>query len=71
MLIGIKIKLYFISDLPENSEYASLTQISTGPLTAWYALKLADQIQNNENLTIHLIGIKKITYDFLEQELSL
>ncbi|XP_065359305.1 uncharacterized protein RhoGAP71E isoform X6 [Calliphora vicina] len=43
-------------DLPENSEYASLTQISTGPLTAWYALKLADQLKNHETLTIHLIG---------------
>ncbi|KAM7358238.1 uncharacterized protein ACRADG_003291 [Cochliomyia hominivorax] len=43
-------------DLPENSEYASLTQISTGPLTAWYALKLVDQLQTHESLTIHLIG---------------
>ncbi|XP_023297280.2 uncharacterized protein LOC111679909 [Lucilia cuprina] len=43
-------------DLPVNSEYASLSQISTGPLTAWYALKLADQLKNHESLTIHLIG---------------
>ncbi|TMW50674.1 hypothetical protein DOY81_004242 [Sarcophaga bullata] len=43
-------------DLPLNAEYASLTQISTGPLTAWYALKLCDQLKNHETLTIHLIG---------------
>ncbi|XP_061397543.1 uncharacterized protein LOC133333231 [Musca vetustissima] len=44
-------------DLPENScEYAALTQISTAPLTAWYALKLTQQLNRLEELTIHLIG---------------
>ncbi|XP_073840611.1 uncharacterized protein [Musca autumnalis] len=44
-------------DLPENScENAALTQISTAPLTAWYALKLTQQLNKHEELTIHLIG---------------
>ncbi|XP_058980020.1 uncharacterized protein LOC131803082 [Musca domestica] len=44
-------------DLPENScEFAALTQISTAPLTAWYALKLTQQLNKHEELTIHLIG---------------
>lgn len=43
-------------DLPYNCEYAALTQISTGPLTAWYALKLCDQLKLHQDLTVHLIG---------------
>uniref|UniRef100_A0A1B0FDP4 Uncharacterized protein n=1 Tax=Glossina morsitans morsitans TaxID=37546 RepID=A0A1B0FDP4_GLOMM len=44
-------------NLTENScEYAALTQISTVPLTSWYTLKLCDQLRDNQELTIHLIG---------------
>uniref|UniRef100_A0A1I8NTR0 MYND-type domain-containing protein n=1 Tax=Stomoxys calcitrans TaxID=35570 RepID=A0A1I8NTR0_STOCA len=44
-------------DIPDNCcEYAALTQISTGPLTAWYALKATQQLNSHEDLTIHLIG---------------
>uniref|UniRef100_A0A1A9WHZ8 MYND-type domain-containing protein n=1 Tax=Glossina brevipalpis TaxID=37001 RepID=A0A1A9WHZ8_9MUSC len=39
-----------------NCEYAALTQISTVPLTSWYTLKLCDQLRDNHELTIHLIG---------------
>lgn len=47
-------------DLPYNCEYAALTQISTGPLTAWYALKLCDQLKLHQDLTVHLIGTSTI-----------
>uniref|UniRef100_A0A1B0AQV9 Uncharacterized protein n=1 Tax=Glossina palpalis gambiensis TaxID=67801 RepID=A0A1B0AQV9_9MUSC len=44
-------------NLTENScEYAALTQLSTVPLTSWYTLKLCDQLRDNQELTIHLIG---------------
>lgn len=41
--------------MPDQCEFAALTQISTGPLTAFYALKLCDRL-HAEQLTIHLIG---------------
>ncbi|XP_075159545.1 rho GTPase activating protein at 71E isoform X4 [Haematobia irritans] len=44
-------------EIPDNCcEYAALSQISTGPLTSWYALKSCQQLDKHENLTIHLIG---------------
>ncbi|XP_037955530.1 uncharacterized protein LOC119685343 [Teleopsis dalmanni] len=43
-------------DIKESCEYAVLSQIATGPLTAWYALKLCEQLKSNEEVTIHLIG---------------
>ncbi|XP_017139393.1 uncharacterized protein LOC108153765 [Drosophila miranda] len=39
----------------DECEYAALTQVSTGPLTAWFALKLCERLRNSE-LTLHLIG---------------
>lgn len=39
----------------DECEFAALTQISTGPLTAFYALKLCDRL-DAEQLTIHLVG---------------
>ncbi|EDV97144.1 uncharacterized protein LOC6556801 [Drosophila grimshawi] len=39
----------------DECEFAALTQISTGPLTAFFALKLCERLRSKE-LTIHLIG---------------
>jgi len=30
--------------------------VSTGPLTAWFALKLCERLRSCEELTLHLIG---------------
>ncbi|KAI8037939.1 hypothetical protein M5D96_009440 [Drosophila gunungcola] len=43
-------------NVTNECEYAALTQVSTGPLTAWFALKLCERIRNCEELTLHLIG---------------
>ncbi|XP_030385618.1 uncharacterized protein LOC115632543 [Scaptodrosophila lebanonensis] len=43
-------------NVTDQCEYAALTQVSTGPLTAWYALKLCERLRNYEQLTVHLIG---------------
>ncbi|XP_036327434.1 uncharacterized protein LOC118740044 [Rhagoletis pomonella] len=37
-------------------EFAALSQISTCPLTAWYALKLCGHLKKAEEMTVHLIG---------------
>ncbi|CAD7006307.1 unnamed protein product [Ceratitis capitata] len=37
-------------------EFSALSQISTCPLTAWYALKLCGHLKKSEEITIHLIG---------------
>ncbi|KAH8370432.1 hypothetical protein KR093_003449, partial [Drosophila rubida] len=42
-------------NVSDACELAALTQISTGPLTAFYALKLCERLQA-EQLTIHLVG---------------
>ncbi|KAH8405256.1 hypothetical protein KR222_000676, partial [Zaprionus bogoriensis] len=42
-------------NVTDDCEFAALTQISTGPLTAFYALKLCERL-SAEQLTIHLIG---------------
>ncbi|XP_060653805.1 uncharacterized protein LOC132789649 [Drosophila nasuta] len=42
-------------NVTDACELAALTQISTGPLTAFYALKLCDRLKA-EQLTIHLVG---------------
>ncbi|KAL7734981.1 hypothetical protein ACLKA6_011246 [Drosophila palustris] len=39
----------------DECEFAALTQVSTGPLTAFYALKLCNRL-DSEQLTIHLVG---------------
>ncbi|XP_020798098.1 uncharacterized protein LOC110176188 [Drosophila serrata] len=43
-------------NVTNECEYAALTQVSTGPLTAWFALKLCERLRNCEELTLHLIG---------------
>ncbi|XP_043069966.1 uncharacterized protein [Drosophila bipectinata] len=43
-------------NVTDECEYAALTQVSTGPLTAWFALKLCERLRSCEELTIHLIG---------------
>ncbi|XP_043063658.1 uncharacterized protein LOC122319887, partial [Drosophila ficusphila] len=43
-------------NVTNECEYAALTQVSTGPLTAWFALKLCERLRNCEVLTLHLIG---------------
>ncbi|KAH8270272.1 hypothetical protein KR018_006446 [Drosophila ironensis] len=43
-------------NVTDDCEYAALTQVSTGPLTAWFALKLCDRLRDCEELTLHLIG---------------
>ncbi|XP_030570961.1 uncharacterized protein LOC115770035 isoform X1 [Drosophila novamexicana] len=42
-------------DVTDACEFAALTQISTGPLTAFLALKLCGRLKAKE-LTIHLVG---------------
>ncbi|XP_067648596.1 uncharacterized protein [Eurosta solidaginis] len=37
-------------------EFAVLSQISTCPLTAWYALKLCGYLKKSDEITVHLIG---------------
>ncbi|ALC44624.1 CG13458, partial [Drosophila busckii] len=46
-------KLHF--NVSDECEFAALTQISTGPLTVFYALKLCNRLRESE-LTVHLIG---------------
>lgn len=48
---------FLLTDINDDCEYAALTQISTAPLTSWNALKLCQQLNNHEDLTIHLIGL--------------
>ncbi|EDW94569.1 uncharacterized protein LOC6534173 [Drosophila yakuba] len=43
-------------NVTNECEYAALTQVSTGPLTAWFALKLCERLRNCEEMTLHLIG---------------
>ncbi|KAH8296469.1 hypothetical protein KR054_006620 [Drosophila jambulina] len=43
-------------NVTNECEHAALTQVSTGPLTAWFALKLCERLRNSEELTLHLIG---------------
>ncbi|XP_016965000.1 uncharacterized protein LOC108034578 isoform X2 [Drosophila biarmipes] len=43
-------------NVTNECEYAALTQVSTGPLTAWFALKLCERLRSSEELTLHLIG---------------
>ncbi|XP_044317513.1 uncharacterized protein LOC108045951 [Drosophila rhopaloa] len=43
-------------NVTNECEYAALTQVSTGPLTAWFALKLCERLRDCEELTLHLIG---------------
>ncbi|XP_017019412.1 uncharacterized protein [Drosophila kikkawai] len=43
-------------NVTNECEYAALTQVSTGPLTAWFALKLCERLRDCEQLTLHLIG---------------
>ncbi|XP_039966178.1 uncharacterized protein LOC120778451 [Bactrocera tryoni] len=40
----------------DDCEFSALSQISTCPLTAWYALKLCGHLKKSEEITIHLIG---------------
>ncbi|XP_055855031.1 uncharacterized protein LOC129918474 [Episyrphus balteatus] len=42
-------------DLKDECEYAALSQIATGPLTAWYTLKVFDKLRM-DTVTVHLIG---------------
>lgn len=42
-------------DVVDGCEFAALTQVSTGPLTAFFALKLCGLL-GAKQLTIHLIG---------------
>ncbi|XP_053954996.1 uncharacterized protein LOC128861113 isoform X3 [Anastrepha ludens] len=37
-------------------KFAALSQISTCPLTAWFALKLCGNLKKSEEVTVHLIG---------------
>lgn len=46
--------LHFL-DVVDGCEFAALTQVSTGPLTAFFALKLCGLLGATQ-LTIHLIG---------------
>lgn len=43
------------ADVAEGCEFAALTQVATGPLTAFFALKLCGRLAAKQ-LTIHLIG---------------
>ncbi|EDW79899.2 uncharacterized protein Dwil_GK17770 [Drosophila willistoni] len=43
-------------NVQDDCESAALTQVATGPLTAWYALKLCQRLRDASELTIHLIG---------------
>ncbi|XP_014097389.2 uncharacterized protein [Bactrocera oleae] len=40
----------------DDCEFSALSQISTCPLTAWYALKLCGHLKKSEEITVHLIG---------------
>lgn len=42
-------------DLKDECKYAALSQIATGPLTAWYTLKVFDKLRMDK-ITVHLIG---------------
>ncbi|KAH8380323.1 hypothetical protein KR009_010008 [Drosophila setifemur] len=43
-------------NVTDELEYAALSQVSTGPLTAWFALKLCERLRDSEEVTLHLIG---------------
>lgn len=57
MLEGMLMSILILPplDVTDACEFAALTQISTGPLTAFLALKLCGRLKAKE-LTIHLVG---------------